>query len=463
MPNLFFNQDERFKKKVSNFPETLYRINDPTSKIHRLLYSILEIGIGQAKGMQDIAMNSQSSLSATTGSELDQYFQMFGIRRTPELSGGIKNSETHDAKFRIAISKFLQAISLGGTVEGIRLMAEASTGFPCHVVEPWRNPENSDGIARLLENSQPIGNEVVVIVYFNKPQIFNNENIPLVSDEENSIRARVIENCKIIAPLHTSITVKIENTIEDTEIVPAYVASGAFSFIEQSSEPELLSQEAEISFNNSIININTFEIEDEYTIPVGYVFESVDSLANTIKIQEQTAPLTLNFYLKLSNQENEEIILVKNRIFLQDPNVFTYEIERAQNQTEAIDLDESFIAFSNLVSIYSDVKESEIVFDTWQSIPLADSPDNFPSGKFPHDPTKYDINGEYLFEWSGQAGFEFWFKNYIKSMGGEVKDKKYRLKVNENTPTDSTLKFNIINKIMGPSYKFVRAIPKPRD
>lgn len=460
MANLSLNYDERFRKKIRNFPDTLYRVNDPTSKIHRLLYALLEIGVGQAKGMQDIALIAQNSLAATTGQELDQYFEMFGIRRTPEFSKGITNPAVNDSKFRVAISKFLQAVSLGGTAEGIRLMAEASTSFKCHVIEPWRNPEYwidnpSETKPRLLDSeNKPIGNEVVIFVY---------PNLPLTDDEENILRARVIENCKIIAPLHTSLTVKIEQTIESLEFLPAYVTSGSFSFIEQPSEPELLSQEAEISFNNMVTNINTFQIDDEFATPFGYLSESINNTTTLIQVGEEETPLTINFYFKLVDGNNEEILFVKNRKFLSDPNIFTYEVERAQKQTTALSFNANSIALNNLVTIYPEIQNSETVFENWESIPLADSPDNYSTGKYPNDSNKYDINGNYLFEWNSQAAFEIWFKNYINSIGGEVKDRKYRLILNENMPSNTAKLFNLVNKIMGPSYNFVRPVPKPKD
>lgn len=456
MPNLFLNHDERFQRKIKNFPDTLYRVNDPTSKIYRLLYSLLEIGIGQAKGMQDLALISQNSLSNTTGQELDQYFQMFGIKRTPDFARGTQSPVVNDSKFRVAISKFLQAISLGGTSEGLRLMSEASSGFKCHVIEPWRNPANAEGLARLKnESNEPVGNEVIIFIYPNRP-------LDESGDEENRLRIRVIENCKIIAPLHTSITVKIQVVEEPLEFVPSYVTSEAFSYIEEPTEPELLSQEAEISFNSSVTSINTFEIDDEFTIPLGFISQtSIDVNDTSLKIEERETPLTINFYLKLVEDNKEEIVLVQNRQFFASPNIFTYDVLRAQNNTTALTFNEGTVALSNLVTLYSDNQDAQIVFDSWQTIPLADSPDNFSMGKFPNDARKYDSSGNYLFEWSSQSEFRYWFQNHINNLGGEIQDNQYRLAMNNNLTSSSIVNFNIINQIMGPAYKYARPVPKP--
>lgn len=454
MSNLFFNPDPRFDSKVINFPDTLYRINDPTSKIHRLLYALLEIGVGQAKGMQDLALISENNLASTTGQELDQYFQMFGIRRTNEFSSeNSMHPESEDARFRTAIAKFLQALSLGGTATGMRLMAEASSGFKCQLIEPWRNADNANGRARLMQDGMPVGNEILIFIY---PDIF------LDSDELNQLRVRVISNCKIIAPLHTTVTVEIKEAIEFSNFIPSYVSSGSFSYIQDSDYLELLSQENEIDLNNSVINVQTYETNDDYSNFIGNVNSNIDNSSITLLVEEQNIPPTNTFYINIVENTNNEIVFVKNRKFYSNPNIFVYEIERSK--TQSFPFSSNAMVMTNISTVYFQSKNTENIFEDWKPIPLADCYANYPFGKFPNDTSKYDANGNYLFEWSDQAEFNTWFTNYVTKIGGEVKNNKYRYRMNiiENS-MNASVSSNNLNKIIGLGYEYVRPIPKPRN
>lgn len=456
MPNFSFNPDLRFARKVSNFAGSLYRINDPTSRIHRLLYALLEIGVAQAKGTQDLALIAESSLATTTGQELDQYFEMFGIRRSAELTDGVGGSSpADDAKFRVAISKFLQALSLGGTAAGIRLMSEASTGYKCDVVEPWRNPELDlvTDNARLVNGAgAPIGNEIVIFVY---------PNVILSLDEINLLRARTVSNCKIIAPLHTSITVTIMPAVIDSEFVPSYVSSGSFSFISEAYSDALPSQEAEISLNNSVTNIKVYEVKSDYNNFIGNPTASINASATVLTVAETVSPLSPTFYLKIVEGNKEEIVFVKKRTFVEfdTVNVYTYEIDRAQSETSAQSFTTAASLYSNMNSIYSQSRTVETVFEDWQPIPLSDSYDNYPMGKYPNDPNKYDSNGNYLFEWANQNAFNNWFTDYVTRLGGEVVNGQYRMSVTQSSSVDAGDGPNIINQIMGSTYNFIRPVP----
>lgn len=458
MPNFSFNPDLRFENKTSNFADTLYRIKDPTSRIHRLLYSLLEIGIGQAKGTQDLALIAQSSLATTTGQELDQYFAMFGIRRMKEYGDGLTlNAIGNDARFRIAIAKFLQALSLGGTAAGLRLMAEASTTFKCNIVEPWRNYDIDfirDNARLLNADNNPTGNEIIIFVY---------PNVVLDEDEINQLRVRTITNCKIIAPLHTSLTVVVVPTAEDTKISPSYVSSGSFSYITEASSVNLLSQEAEISLNDSVTDIKIYELGSEFVNIVGSLDAAIDDNDTTIRINETVAPNAPIFFIKLQQGATEEIVQVLSRTFVEyneanTVNVFDYTIARAQHSTTAASFTSATI-YSDATPVFSQSRTVETFFEDWQPIPLADSYDNYPSGKYPNDPNRYDAQNNYLFEWASQNEFYNWFQNYITQLGGEVVNGRYRMSVTQTSSSDSNQDDSLINQIMGSSYNFLRPIP----
>ncbi|MFM7796849.1 MAG: hypothetical protein ACKO7N_08800, partial [Candidatus Nitrosotenuis sp.] len=396
------NAELRFWEKVSNFPKNLYKIDDRNSHIFNLMYSILENGVGQVKGMIDLANQSQNSLAGTEGPELDKFFQTFGIKRDSEFiyKGNIASSldfndiqefKSMDSKFRIAIAKMLQAIQKGGTPEGLRLMAEATSSYSVQVIEPWQIDTNQ---ARLIkEDNTPAINEVVIVILPDKI---------LTDSESESLKAKLISNLEIIRPYGVLLTIKIINPLSDNElIIPDYAISGQFVFLSDGSNQyvELLSREKEININSFVIDANSFEIDSEYSTLIGKV---VDDLDDILIVNQSVNPFAPVFLALITNDTQSEIVLVYNQLAYQQngQTLLMYEVARARLGTSKI----NWATASGEVKVYVNLIKTNIIVDPEDDmvsaalpIPTADSPDNYPEGKAADDPTKYDSNGDYSF------------------------------------------------------------------
>jgi hypothetical protein len=66
-------------------------------------------------------------------------------------------------------------------------------------------------------------------------------------------------------------------------------------------------------------------------------------------------------------------------------------------------------------------------FGSWQEVGLSDSPDNFPEGRYPSDPTRRDAAGAYVYDWESQAQYESWLARFVEALGGEIAGLLYRL------------------------------------
>ena len=178
-------------------------------------------------------------------------------------------------------------------------------------------------------------------------------------------------------------------------------------------------------------------------------------------MNETVSPNTPLFFALLSNSEKSEIVLVYNR-YLLDTNTlsFVYDVVRAQSGTTQINwnLESNVTIQFNLMEQF--VSSSEFTsFGQWIPIPLADSPDNYPNGKFEGDPNKYDANGYYLFEWANQSEFFEWFKKDIEKMGGEIADNNYRLPI---ITTVNNVGDNLMSALGAP-YPILRPIITPKQ
>jgi hypothetical protein len=63
----------------------------------------------------------------------------------------------------------------------------------------------------------------------------------------------------------------------------------------------------------------------------------------------------------------------------------------------------------------------------WRAIEIADSPDNFPEGKYPGDQNRYSEAGVYQFAWASQAAYRAWFDAQVEDLGGQIDGDNWRL------------------------------------
>ena len=265
--------------------------------------------------------------SNTEATDLDEFFQLFGIKRDPQsiyngsnftqLSAAqINEYKSADSKFRVAISKFLQALQRGGTVDGIRLMAEAASGYPVQIIEPWQNAIDEARLSTI--------NETVILILADSS----------VSDEQQSqIKTKVIDSLEMIRPAGALFTVDITSSSSDNELNPDYAAADSFMFLSDGNNQyvELLSQEKEIEMNSFIVEANPFEVDNRYSTLVGSLNAEGD-LDTSIVVNETLNPQAPVFMALLSDGESFEIVLVHNRFAFDQNNqtLFVYEVNRAQ-------------------------------------------------------------------------------------------------------------------------------------
>lgn len=463
MANIRRSNEVRFFEKVSNFPRNLYKIDDRNSYLFKFLYSILETGVGQLKSIQDVANQSQESLANTVGTDLDEFYQIFGIKRDAQqvYNGNlftdlsvddIQNYQAADSKFRTKIAKVLQAVQKGGTTEGIRLMAEAVSSLPVQVIEPWQDDENSSIYARVDSI-----NEVVVLILANKI---------LTEDERRDLKTKVAGSLEMIRPSGTLITIDVVNPItsEQEEILQSdYAVSGSFMFMSDGNNQyvELLSQEREIEINSFVVDATSFVVDSRFSTAIGNL--AVDGDLDSGLVVQETMNLSLPVFLALlSDKVDSEIVFVYNKFnFENNSETFAlYEVERAQLGTQKINWNDKtdVMLRINLIEFASGTVEDENSnISDILPIPKADSPDNFPNGQYENDPTKYDANGNYVYEWSSQQEYEEWFKSQIDKSGGQTDEVVYRM------PRVVTLSMKkTLIAALGKSFNILRPIITPK-
>lgn len=445
----------QFQKKVTNFPTEVYRIDDKSTHIFKLMYTLLELGLGQLQLWQDEASNSES-LPGTKFTDLDALYAFLGIARLPEelyrfdpyhdqLTADEWNEIfTKDSLFRLRIMKFFQALLRGGTLEGVQMMAEAACGAECQVFEMWR-VINGRGLAEgtALGRRDAAGNLLLEIA---KEFVI----VPLEDIDDNQ-RAAVIHLVDLLKPVNTVSTVHTSPVLPLQEVVVRFSASDGHYFevrrmVTATSDPIFEGREiwiqpnqeveaptfalmdhsdTEFTLNEAVTSIKTFRIDDSFFVQSADLNGGINSSVETLVVTETSEPAAPSFSIKIDS----EIIFVTERVpVLGSDTDFTYTVVRAQDGTTAATHSNGADVFLGALTIYGDALPSGATFAAWRPIPLADSPDNFPTGLYAGDPAKYDSEGNYIFDYGSQPEYVAWYTTQVQALSGEVNaNNQYRL------------------------------------
>jgi hypothetical protein len=159
--------DLQIAAQLKNFPADLYDLTPGSVLMHFMQALLGNAGAGQLRRRQMIA-RLQQAITSTRFYDLDSFYgALFGAQRGPsgalpvnpntglpadpygDLASpdGWDQIEAIDAQFRERIIALARAITLGGTLAGMRAIGEAISGVPCQVYETWRLLDNAFGPA----------------------------------------------------------------------------------------------------------------------------------------------------------------------------------------------------------------------------------------------------------------------------------------------------------------------------
>lgn len=373
-----------FDYKVRNFPERIYDFN-PNNHITKLLKTLLgDAGVGQMAKSQTVARLNEV-LGGTQFSDLDYLFGRFmGMQRMPEekydwdpFSDQLTETQWRDvlyrdAQYRERITLYLQAMLRGGTNEGLAMAAEAACGHPCVVLEMYRNVENL-GLSNDDVGIQrlPTGTREVCIV-------------PRAPSLSPSAERAIYLMTDKLAPENSVITVD---------------ASGGWT-VRTSLQARYAASPSEFFHTTRMVtgsNVPTVDVLDATDVPFLWMEEGVEVEAPT--------------FAHLSTQE--------------DKHSHSYAVTSVTFSEISIDgVRRQQFPGSNILPRS---------WGPWRVIERADSPDNYPLGKYAGDASRLDQLGHYIFPWGSQSDFEVWLRASVEAQGGEFGDGRYRL------PTDTEI------------------------
>lgn len=472
-------RSKNWVEKTLNFPERLYRIDDASSRIHKLAYALLEIGLGSLETWFAEMMMSES-LGGTKFDDLDTMFSFVELPRLPgehydeDPYGRLTSSQwsrvqAADAEYRVRVGKFLRAMSRGGTLEGLQLIAEAASGQRCQVFELWRIMERRGMDEAVLFSRRPALNSTKEIAI-----------IPLdeITDEQ---RAAIIRAVQVIKPVNVVVTVFNSPSLPGAERDIRFSASDDFfyeirSAVQLAQDAEAIEipttafisgHDRELNLNQVIRSATAFQLSDQFMSAFASLVSGIDDQTTVLNVSElRPPPLSSNFLIRIDDEFIE--VLQRTRDSDSDDETrYVYTVIRGVNAPDgqpSVAANHNALAeiFTGIELVSGESKVQDPIFGEWQPIPRADSPDNYPEGAHAGDPSKYDASGRYMFEWESQQAFEEWFKAQIETLGGEVDlvNHTYRLPM-AIIGQDLQVEAQRLLDALGPSRIVVRAAVYP--
>lgn len=434
--------DRPLDEKLANFDDDIYDLS-PSTHLYRLMETLLgDPGLGGLKKVQVIAEIGEA-LSSTHFTDLDRHFgSVLGLRRHVTetytynpYSDDLSYEEwleviRKDASYRARIAMFLQALSRGGTPEGFAMLGEAVTGYPCAVIEAWRD---TSGYAQT-----GLSKEVVIIPRTPGGSLSAADYLELLRAVERIKPVNVI--CTVLPGWAGEITSFDAVTIRHADATSTFstvVADVSGSVLPTAKGLTAYEQNSFPSYDwTGETSVMAFQVGTSLDWDIGRVaVQAIASVSTTtIYVEElviegrSVAPLPFGFEVKI----DDEIMLVTKRIPEASgsyPNVYQYTVRRGQRGTVAATHTLGARCYVAFVPFPGARYLAPVVWGPWQQIPLADSPDNYPNGKDVGLAIRYSPDGTYLFPWNSQDEFADWFTRWVVAQGGEVSGTSYRLPV----------------------------------
>lgn len=389
--------------RLEHFDEDVYRA-DRLSTLYKFIDALCgDAGAGSLK--KEIFMaRLGGALENIYFSDLDYIFgNIHFLSRTTEesyphepatqslTSDQWDDVRTKDAWYRARIKDFFVACTMGGTTDGIRMAVQAATSADCDVQEVWRYADvlqagevgaGAEGIGSYLGRSpQTARNEVTIIPH----------KAELSARESRLLRDMLSRIC----PVDTIITVEKEGMLLSTPLAVRSAAADSSYYevqkvvtptplIEDLPPPELLAIDLDPTeqwlFKGSpeLAPYRAFNISSEY-----------------------------GYYYLVGGGARSPIDSVTYGTLQPDGGVLpekSLELYEASGQ-----------------------------YTEWQEYEIADSPDNYPGGKFGLTPSASPaLNADrspYVFAYESQAAYVEQMKQQVAAVGGEADDAHYRLPI----------------------------------
>ena len=392
------------ERLMMNLDDNVYT-GTPSTIMYKLVDAICgSTGAGKLIN-QAFLTTLQNDLNTTYGSDLDYYMGNIGfLPRSPaesypyDTATDMLTSEQWDevriadAWYRARIQDFWAAVNLGGTPEGMRMAIQSALSCDCTIYEAWRYIDNF-GLTGSRIGRAPYGsgarNEVVI-----QPHKTN------ISPQEMRLARDMLDR---IASVDTIITI----------------------------DPNGLSTLVPVPTASATADSTYYEVQKEYLAS-----PAISQLPPPEKLPIDLSPTEAWLY----NAKDNPVLAPYANLNITAQFGYYYTIGGGQNSPidsvtyGTLQVDGSVKAEPNFVA-----HRSESHFTEWKNWETADSPDNYPGGKFGQHPSyapALNADGSpYTFPWASQAAYVAAQSAIVIAQGGNANTVQYQLPISGSDQT----------------------------
>lgn len=380
------------ESRLLHFDETVFKA-DSTTVVYKLVDAICgDSGAGDLK-KQSMLNRLAQSIEHIYFSDLDYVFGGMGFLGRHEsesypydpandmlTSAQWDEVRVKDAWYRARVRDFFVAASKGGTPEGIRLTTLAATSVDCDIYEVWRYMDNF-GLTGSLGRA-PVSTRSEFVVTPHKTSLGN---------KEFRLLRQMLDR---ICPLDTIVTVNLNGLAVNTPIaIKAAAADSSY-----------------------------FEVQKDVTgTPILADLPAPELLAIDLRPSEQ--------WLLSGNKETAPYAAFN---ITQEYGYYYLASGGARSPIDSVEYGTFRDGELKSEPLYENYEVIE-QYTSWLDYDLADSPDNYPGGKFGLTPeTAPAVNPDqspYVFQYATQSEFVEKVKTDVINQGGQADDLRYRLPI----------------------------------
>ncbi|QZE10479.1 hypothetical protein SEA_SCOOBYDOOBYDOO_133 [Mycobacterium phage ScoobyDoobyDoo] len=388
--------------RMDHFDQNVY-VADATTILYKFMDALCgDAGAGSLK-KEIFIQRLSGAISGIYGSDLDYIFGNAAfLSRSPSesypydpmtqmlTSDQWDEVQTKDAWYRARITEYFRACSAGGTVEGIRLAVHAACSVDCEIMENWRYIDDF-GLGSNVGRA-PVSSRQEVTIRPHKAALEPKER-RLLRDMLDKITPQDSIATIDEQGLSVSTPVPMRSIVADSVYFEVQKVVTGTPVLEDLPDPELLA-----------IDLDPTE---------KYLWSNSPELAPYAQFN---ITQEYGYYYLVGGGKRSPIDSVSYGLLQPDGKV------KAEPPFELF--------------------ESSGQFTAWMEYERADSPDNYPGGKFGLTPTQAPAinpdNSPYQFKYTSQQAYIDDKKAEVLAMGGYADDQRYRLPVEKASASKRT-------------------------
>lgn len=416
--------------RMAHFDERVYKVDDETTLLYQFISALCGDGGAGTLKKEIFLQRLSGALDGIYGSDLDYVFGSirFLSRTTSEsydhdpLSDQLTSDKwdeigTKDAQYRDRIRRFFAACNKGGSTEGIREAVVAATSADCQVMEDWRYIDNfglSAGVGRTVGNS------------WAALQLSTGHRIYFASKADATTRATAGGTGWIVEEVRSRSGVTVVPLKKDLSPREARVLRQMLD--------RITGQDTVITIDTNGLNVNTPVAVRAITADSTY-FQVEKVVTGSPVLEDLPAPEMLATDLDPShlwlNPRTPELAPYARFNMTQEHSEYYLVSDGMRSTIDSVTYgtlqDDGTVALEDPFVWYEQTGQ----FGPWTEYEKADSPDNYPGGKYGLTPKKTPAqnpdHSPYVWPYRSQADYITQRRAKIAELGGESNSTRYRM------------------------------------